>query len=143
MHAFGAVFVEVRVDRDIPIPRIGRVVGAYSVGRVINPVLARSQIAGGIAWGIGQALLESSPLDPVLGRFVAKSLSSYRIPVSADVPPIDVIFAEEHDPEASPLGVRGVGEIGAIGIGAAIANAVFNATGVRLREVPIRVEAVL
>jgi xanthine dehydrogenase YagR molybdenum-binding subunit len=143
MNAYGAVYAEVQVDEELPVPRVTRVVGAYSVGRVINPLTARSQVVGGIVWGIGQALLERSPIDPASGRFVYQSLSGFRVPVAADMPSIDVLFAEEVDPHASPLGARGVGEIGTIGIGAAIANAVFHATGVRVREVPIRVEALL
>jgi xanthine dehydrogenase YagR molybdenum-binding subunit len=143
MNAYGAVFAEVEVDGELPVPRVTRVVGAYSVGRIINPLTARSQVVGGIVWGIGQALLERSPLDPASGRFVNQSLSGYRVPVAADVPSIEVLFSDELDPHASPLGARGVGEIGTIGIGAAIANAVFHATGVRVRELPIRVEALL
>ena len=143
MNAYGAVFVEVRIDPELPIPRVSRCVGAYSVGRIVNPVGARSQIIGGITWGIGQALLEDSRFDPTTGRFLAHGFGSYHIPVNADVPPIDVLFADEHDPHASALGARGVGEIGTIGVGAAIANAVWHATGRRVRILPILVEHLL
>lgn len=140
IFSFGAVFAEVRVDTDMPIPRVSRITGVYSAGRIINPKTALSQMTGGIVWGIGQALLERSETDARLGRFVSKNLAGYLVPVNADVPEIDASFVEEFDGEASPLGARGVGELGAIGVGAAIANAVFHATGVRLRDVPIRPE---
>jgi xanthine dehydrogenase YagR molybdenum-binding subunit len=143
LFSFGAIFAEVRVDIDIPIPRVSRVVGVYSAGRVLNAKTARSQMTGGIIWGIGQALLERSETDPGLGRFLSKNLSGYLIPVNADVPEIDASFVEEFDPHASPLGARGIGELGALGVGPAIANAVFHATGVRVREVPIRPEHLL
>ncbi|MGH8653442.1 MAG: xanthine dehydrogenase family protein molybdopterin-binding subunit [Gammaproteobacteria bacterium] len=138
--SFGAIFVEVRVDQDIPIPRVSRVVAVYSAGKIINPKTARSQMTGGIIWGIGQALLERSEMDPRLGRFLSKNLAGYLVPVNADVPEIDTSFVDEFDAHASPIGARGIGELGAVGIGAAIANAVFHATGVRVREVPIRPE---
>ncbi len=139
MNAYGAVFVEVRLDPVILMPRVTRCVGAYSVGRIINPRTARSQAIGGIVWGIGQALLEESRVDPRTGRFVAKGFGGYHVPVNDDVPDIDVMFAEEFDRHASTLGARGVGEIGTIGVGAAVANAVYHATGVRVRDVPIRI----
>ncbi|MDE2573446.1 MAG: xanthine dehydrogenase family protein molybdopterin-binding subunit [bacterium] len=143
MHTFGAVFAEVRVDEDLPVPRVSRVVGAYSAGRIINPKTARSQIQGGMVWGIGQALLEESPMDPVLGRYLSKNLAGYLVPASADVPELEVLFAEAFDPHASPLGAKGIGELGAVGVGPAIANAVFHATGIRLRDLPIRTEMLL
>ena len=143
MYSFGAVFAEVRVDEEIPIPRVGRLVGVYSAGRIINPKTARSQITGGMIWGIGQALLEKSEMDHRLGRFLSKNLAGYLVPVSADVPDIDASFVEEHDAIASPIGARGIGELAATGIGPAIANAVFHATGVRVRELPIRPEMLM
>lgn len=143
LFSFGAVFAEVRVDAEIPIPRVTRVVGVYDAGRIVNSRTAESQMTGGIVWGIGQALLERSDMDARLGRFLSKNLSGYLLPVNADVPDIEVAFVENSDPHASPLGARGLGELGAIGIGAAIANAVFHATGVRLREIPIRPEHLL
>lgn len=143
LFSFGAVFVEVRVDAAIPVPRVSRVVGVYSAGRILNPATARSQMTGGIIWGIGQALLERSEMAPGLGRFLSKNLSGYLVPVNADVPEIDASFVEEFDPDASPLGARGIGELGALGIGPAIANAVYHATGKRVRRVPIRPEDLL
>jgi xanthine dehydrogenase YagR molybdenum-binding subunit len=143
IFSFGAIFAEVRVDEDIPIPRVSRVVGVYSAGKIINPKTARHQMTGGIIWGIGQALLERSDMDRRLGRFLSKNLAGYLVPVNADVQEIDASFVEEFDPLASPLGARGIGELGAIGIGPAVANAVFHATGVRVREVPIRPEHLL
>jgi xanthine dehydrogenase YagR molybdenum-binding subunit len=140
IFSFGAVFAEVRVDQDIPIPRVSRVVGVYDPGRILKPQTARSQMTGGIIWGIGQALLERSEMDTRLGRFMSKNLAGTLVPVNADVGDIDVAFVEAPDPHASPLGARGIGELSAIGIGAAIANAVFHATGVRVRELPIRPE---
>jgi xanthine dehydrogenase YagR molybdenum-binding subunit len=143
LFSFGAIFAETRVDERIPIPRVSRIVAVYSAGRIINPKTARSQMIGGLTWGIGQALLEHSAMDHHLGRFLSKNLAGYLIPVNADVPHIDASFVEEHDPVANPLGARGIGELGAIGIGAAIANAVFHATGVRIRELPVRPEVLM
>lgn len=143
IHSFGAVFVEVRVDAELGLPRVTRCVGAYSAGRIVNPTLARSQMIGGITWGIGQALLEHSDTDRTLGRFVAKNLAGYLVPVNADVPTPDVTFVDEHDPHASAIGARGVGELSAVGVGPAIANAVHHATGVRVRELPIAPERLL
>ena len=143
MHTWGAVFVEVRVDEDFRIPRVSRIVGVYSAGRIINPKTARSQMTGGIIWGVGQALLEESAMDPQLGRYLSKNLAGYVVPVNLDIPDIDVSFVEDVDPHASPLGARGIGELAATGVSAAIANAVFHATGVRVRRLPIRPEALL
>jgi xanthine dehydrogenase YagR molybdenum-binding subunit len=143
LFSFGAVFAEVRVDERIPIPRVSRIVGVYDAGRIINPKTARSQMIGGLTWGIGQALLEHSAMDHRLGRFLSKNLAGYLVPVNADVAQIDVSFIEGADTEVNPVGARGIGELGAIGIGAAIANAVFHATGVRVRELPIRPEMLM
>jgi xanthine dehydrogenase YagR molybdenum-binding subunit len=143
MFSFGAIFAEVRVDERIPIPRVSRIVGVYDAGRIINPKTARSQMIGGLTWGIGQALLEHSAMDHRLGRFLSKNLAGYLVPVNADVGHIEVTFIEEPDLEVNPVGARGIGELGAIGVGAAIANAVFHATGVRVRELPIRPEVLM
>ena len=143
MHTFGAIFAEVRVDEDLPVPHVSRLVGVYSAGRIINPKTARSQIIGGMTWGIGQALLEASEMDDRLGRYLSKNLSGFLIPVNADVQELDVTFIDEVDEHASLTGAKGIGELGAVGVGPAIANAVFHATGKRMREVPIRPEHLL
>jgi xanthine dehydrogenase YagR molybdenum-binding subunit len=144
IHTWGAVFAEVRVDEQIPIPRLTRMVSVYTVGRVINPITARSQITGGMIWGLGQALLEASEVDLKLGRFLSKNLAGYLVPVSADIPDLDVSFLDdEFDERASAFGGKGMGELGGVGPAPAIANAVYHATGVRVRELPIRPEALL
>ena len=143
LFSFGVVFAEVRVDEDLPLPRVSRLVGVYNAGRIINPKSARSQMTGGLIWGLGQALLERSEMDHRLGRFLSKNLAGYLVPANADVPAIDVSFVDDNDTIANPIGARGIGELGAIGVGPAIANAVFHATGVRVREVPIRCEQLL
>lgn len=143
MHSWGAVFVEVRVDEDFMIPRLTRAVGVYSTGRIINASTAASQMTGGIIWGVGHALLEHSQLDPALGRYLSKNFAGYLVPVSLDIPDLEVEFVDEFDPHASALGARGIGELGSTGVAAAIANAVFHATGVRVRDLPIRPEQLL
>lgn len=113
------------------------------VGRVINSKTARSQILGGVVWGIGMALMEESVVDRKTGRFVTTNLADYRIPVNADVPEIEVHFIDKPDLELNPLGARGLGEIGMTGVAAAIANAVYHATGKRVRDLPITPEKLL
>ncbi len=143
IHTYGAVFVEVRVDADLGLVRMNRCVGVYGAGQIINPLAARSQMIGGITWGLGQALLERSTFEPALGRFLSKNLAGYVIPSNADIGDIDVSFVDDHDAHASPLGAKGIGELGAVGVSAAIANAVFHATGVRVRDLPITVDRLL
>jgi xanthine dehydrogenase YagR molybdenum-binding subunit len=143
VFSFSAVFAEVRVDPELGLVRLNRVVGAYDVGRVINPKTARSQAIGGIIWGTGQALLEQSEMDPTLGRYVSRNLSGYLVPSNADIPALDVLFCGEPDGEASPIGAKGIGELTAVSVAPAIANAVFHATGRRIRELPITVEKLL
>jgi len=143
IHTYGAVFVEVRVDAELGLVRMNRCVGVYGAGRIINPLAARSQMIGGITWGLGQALLERSTFEPRLGRFLSKNLAGYLMPSNADVGDIDVSFVDDHDPHASPLGAKGIGELGAVGVAAALANAVFHATAVRVRELPITIEHLL
>ncbi len=143
MHAFGALFVEVAVDAELGMVRVRRAAGAYSGGRILNPKTARSQIIGGIVYGIGAALLEDTHIDRRSGRYVNAELDEYHLPVNADVPEIDVSFVEEDDPHVNPLGVKGLGEIGMTGVAGAIANAVYHATGVRVRDLPITLDKLL
>jgi xanthine dehydrogenase YagR molybdenum-binding subunit len=143
MHGWGAVFAEVRVDEDFLIPRVTRLVGVYSAGRIINPKTARSQMIGGMIWGIGQALLEESSMDRTLGRYVSKNLAGHLIPVNADVPDLHVEFVDEYDPLASAFGGRGIGELGAVGVAPAILNAIWHATGIRIRDLPVRPEQMM
>jgi xanthine dehydrogenase YagR molybdenum-binding subunit len=143
IFSFSTVFAEVRVDPDLGLIRLNRVVGAYDVGRVINPKTARSQAIGGIIWGTGQALLEQSVMDPTLARYVSRNMSGYLVPSNADIPPLDVLFCGEPDTEASPIGTKGIGELTAVSVAPAIANAVYHATGRRIRELPITVEKLL
>jgi len=117
--------------------------GAFAPGRVLNPKLARSQLMGGMLWGLSQALLEGNPMDSRYGRWGAISLGEYLVPVNADAPEITIEFVEVQDTGINPLGVKGVGEIGQVGTAAAIANAVFNATGRRIHELPIAAELVM
>jgi xanthine dehydrogenase YagR molybdenum-binding subunit len=143
MHAFGAVFAEVVVDPELGTVRVRRVVGAYAAGRIVNPKLARSQCIGGMVGGIGMALMEQTIIDPRDGRPVNASMADYLVPVNLDVGALEVIFVEEDDPHVNPLGVKGVGEIALVGTAPAIANAVFHATGKRVRDLPVRIEALL
>jgi xanthine dehydrogenase YagR molybdenum-binding subunit len=140
---FGAQFAEVAVDPELGLVRVRRMVGAFAPGRVINPKLARSQLMGGMLWGLGQALLEGNRMDPRQGRWGASNLGEYLVPVNADAPDVAVELVEVDDRGVNPLGVKGVGEIGQVGVAAAIANAVFNATGRRIRELPLAAELVM
>jgi xanthine dehydrogenase YagR molybdenum-binding subunit len=143
MHAFGAVFAEVLVDPDLGAVRVKRAVGAYDAGRIINPTLARSQCTGGMVGGIGMALMERTNLDPRDGRPVNASMADYLVPVNLDIGQLEALFVGEADPHANLLGVKGLGEIALVGMAPAIANAVFHATGRRVRDLPIRIEALL
>ncbi|AUD05789.1 xanthine dehydrogenase family protein molybdopterin-binding subunit [Spirosoma pollinicola] len=138
-----AVFVEVMVDEELGTVKVNRVVTAVASGRIINPKTARSQILGGMVWGISKALEEESVMDHNLGRFMNHSLAEYHVAVNADIHDLDVIFVEEHDDIVNPLGVKGLGEIGIVGLPAAIANAVFHATGRRVRDLPITLDKLL
>jgi xanthine dehydrogenase YagR molybdenum-binding subunit len=139
-HAFGAVFVETRIDRELGEIRIPRVVAVYSAGKILNPKTARSQLQGGIVWGIGMALEEETLIDPRTGRYINADLAEYHVPVNADIGQLDVTFVDEVDPYVNPIGVKGIGEIGITGMAAAVANAVYNASGVRVRELPITLD---
>jgi xanthine dehydrogenase YagR molybdenum-binding subunit len=143
MHSFGAVFAEVRVDPDLGEIRIPRVVAAYGVGRVLNEKTARSQLIGGIIYGISMATHEHTAIDPHTGRYLNADLSEYLVPVNRDIGDVDVLFVDEVDPHVDPIGVKGIGEIGTTGVAAAIANAAFHATGVRVRDLPIRLDTLV
>ena len=143
MAAFGAEFVEVRVHSRTREVRVARILGAFAAGRIVNPRTARSQLMGGLIWGIGSALHEATEIDPRRARYVNDNLAEYLIPVNADVPQLDVLLLEEEDRQANDLGIKGLGELGNVGTNAAIANAVFHATGQRVRELPIRIESLL
>jgi xanthine dehydrogenase YagR molybdenum-binding subunit len=140
--SYGAQFSEVRVDEDTGEVRVSRFLGVFDCGRIINPKTARSQFRGGIVMGIGMALTEASLFDERLGRIVNASLAEYHVPVHLDVPNIEVHFLDIPDPK-TPMGARGIGEIGITGVAASIANAVFNATGRRIRELPITLDKLL
>jgi xanthine dehydrogenase YagR molybdenum-binding subunit len=140
MHAHGAVFAEVKVDPDLGQIRVSRMVGAFAAGRIINPHLVRSQLYGGMIWGLSFALHEQAVTDRRSGRILNANLAEYHVPVNADVPPMDVLMIEEHDPHVNALGIKGVGEIGVTGSAGAIANAVWHATGTRVRRFPVRID---
>ncbi len=135
-HSFGALFVEVKVD-SLGQTRVTRAAGVYDVGRVLNPRLARSQIYGGAIFGLGMALLEATVPDPQTGRIANANLAEYHLPVFADIPQFDIEFLDQPDPHMPEIGARGVGEIGIVGAPAAVANAIFHATGKRVRDLPI------
>jgi len=138
-----AVFVEVKVDEDTGMIKISRVVSAIAAGRVVNPKTAGNQIAGGVVWGVSQALHEETQMDHNLGRFMNHSLAEYHIPVQADIGDIDVLFVEEHDEIVNALGSKGVGEIGIVGVAAAVSNAIYHATGKRVRDLPVTLDKLL
>jgi xanthine dehydrogenase YagR molybdenum-binding subunit len=142
-HAFGAQFVEVRVDVDSGEVRLPRVLGVFGVGRVINPKTARSQFIGGMTMGISMALHEESVMDREFGDYLNHDLAQYHVPACADIQEIDATWVEEDDDELNPMGSKGIGEIGIVGTAAAVANAVFHATGKRVRDLPIRLDRLL
>jgi xanthine dehydrogenase YagR molybdenum-binding subunit len=143
MHSFGAQFAEVRVDPDLGIVRLARLVGAFDTGRVMNAKTARSQLLGGMVFGVGMVLLEETRIDRDTGRVVNSNIAEYLLPVNADIPDMQVITVEGDDRNANPIGAKGLGELPMVGMAAAIANAVWHATGVRVRELPIRIEQLL
>jgi xanthine dehydrogenase YagR molybdenum-binding subunit len=141
--AFGAQFVEVRVHSRTGEIRLPRAVGAFAAGHIVNPTTARSQLMGGMIWGISAALHEATEIDPRNARYCNKDLAEYLIPVNADIGDIKVVIIPEEDAIVNPLGIKGIGELGNVGMNAAIANAVFHATGTRVRKIPIRLEQLL
>ncbi len=136
-YSFGAHFSKVRVDMELGQIRVEKMLGVYGAGRILNAKTARSQMLGGMIWGIGMALHEHTDYDPNNGRVVTRNLADYHIPSCADTPEIEVVFVPEQDTQMSPIGAKGIGEIGIVGVAASIANAVYNATGKRIRELPL------
>ena len=143
MHAHGAVFAEVKVDPDLGQMRVTRVVGAFAAGRIINPRLVHSQLCGGMIWGVSFALHEEAVMDSRSGRPMNANLAEYHIPVNVDVPAVEAILVEEHDAHVNALGIKGVGEIGITGTAGAVANAVWHATGIRVRNFPITLDRLI
>jgi xanthine dehydrogenase YagR molybdenum-binding subunit len=141
--AHSAVFAEVKVDSELGTLRVTRVVSALACGRILNPKTAESQVLGGIVGGLGMGLEEESLIDQAFGRFMNHSFAEYHVPVNADIHALEVYFVEEHDTIVNPLGAKGLGEIGLVGVAAAIANAVFHATGRRVRDLPITLDKLL
>ncbi|WP_322008245.1 xanthine dehydrogenase family protein molybdopterin-binding subunit [Paraburkholderia tropica] len=142
-HSFGAVFAEVHVDAELGTVRVTRIVGAYDVGQVLNEKTARSQLMGGMVWGVSTALHEDGRLDTRTGRFANGNFAQYHVPVNADIGALDVLFVGQPDLRFNAVGVRGIGEIGITGVPAAIANAVYHATGVRVRDLPITLDKLM
>jgi xanthine dehydrogenase YagR molybdenum-binding subunit len=140
---FGAHFVEVGVDAATAEIRVRRMLAVCAAGRILNPKTARSQVIGGMTMGVGAALMEDLAVDKRLGFFVNHDLAGYEVPVHADIPKQEVIFLDETDPTSSPMKAKGVGELGICGVAAAVANAVYNATGVRVRDYPITLDKLL
>jgi xanthine dehydrogenase YagR molybdenum-binding subunit len=142
-HSFGCHFVEVTWQPEIARLRVSRVVTVIDAGRILNPLAGRSQIEGAVVMGIGMALLEHTSYDPRTGAPINSNLADYVVAVNADVPPIEVHFLDYPDTELNALGARGIGEIGLAGFAAAITDAVHHATGVRVRELPVKIEHLL
>jgi xanthine dehydrogenase YagR molybdenum-binding subunit len=142
-HAFGAHFAEVHVDPDLGMVRLARMVSAFAAGTIVSGKTAHSQFLGGTVWGISMALHEECRIDERFGRYMNANLENYLVPVNADIPEIEIVMVPERDPYVNPLGIKGIGEIGNVGSAAAVANAVFHATGVRIRELPITPEKLL
>ncbi len=143
MHGFGAQFAEARVDMDTGEVRVPRLLGVFGVGRIMNAKTGRSQLLGGMTMGLSMALHEESVLDPRFGAYVNHDFAEYHIATNADVGAVEVVWIDEDDPHVNPMGAKGIGEIGIVGTAAAIANAVYHATGVRVRDLPIRPDKLL
>ena len=142
-HSFGAVFAEVHVDAELGTIRVPRIVGVYDVGTLLNEKTAHSQLMGGIVWGVGSALMEKSDLDARYGRYTNANLAEYHVPVNADIDQLEIAFVGKPDPFINPLGARGIGEIGITGVAGALGSAVYHATGVRVRDLPITLDKVM
>jgi xanthine dehydrogenase YagR molybdenum-binding subunit len=140
---FGAHFVEVGVDRATGEIRVRRMAGVFAAGRILNPKTARSQVIGAMAMGVGAALMEHAVVDTRIGYFVNHDMAEYLVPVHADIPHQDVVFLDELDAKSSPMKAKGVGELGICGAGAAVANAIYNACGARIRDYPITLDKIL
>ncbi|HEY9218312.1 MAG TPA: molybdopterin cofactor-binding domain-containing protein, partial [Phenylobacterium sp.] len=142
-HTYGAHFCEVAVDSVSGETRVRRMLGVFAAGRIINYKTARSQLTGGMIWGVGSALTEGNVPDPRYGSLINQDLAQYLVPVQADIGELDAIMLDEVDDKANPMGIKGVGELGISGAGAAVANAIYNATGVRIRDYPITPDKLL
>ncbi len=142
-HAFGAHFAEVHVDPDFGTVRLARMVSAFGAGRIVNAKTASSQFLGGTVWGVSMALHEEARIDERTGRYMNANLENYLVPVNADIPAVEIILVDEQDEHVNPLGIKGIGEIGNVGSAAAVANAVYHATGKRIRDLPITPEKLL
>lgn len=142
-QSYGAHFAEVAVDMDSGEVRVRRMLGVFAAGRILNMKTATSQVLGGMIWGVGSALHEDAVIDDRFGYFVNHDLAEYHVPSHADIPNIEAVFLPESDDKANPLKIKGVGELGISGAGAAVANAVFNATGVRIRDFPLTLDKVI
>jgi xanthine dehydrogenase YagR molybdenum-binding subunit len=143
LHTYGAHFAEVGVDMDTGEVRMRRMFGVFAAGRILNAKTAKSQITGGMIWGVGTALTETNAVDPRYGSLINQDVGGYLVPVHADIVDLDAVFLDEVDDKANPMGIKGVGELGISGAGAAIANAIYNACGVRLRDYPMTPDKVL
>jgi xanthine dehydrogenase YagR molybdenum-binding subunit len=142
-NTHSAIFAEVKVDEELGVVRVTRVVNAVAAGRILNLKTAHSQIMGSVVWGIGMALHEETLFDHRFGRVMNANIAEYHVPVNADVHDIQVIFVDEPDEIINPMGIKGLGEIGIVGVAAAIANAIYHATGKRVRDLPITLDKIL